>query len=161
MLRRPPRSTLFPYTTLFRSRAWRLLGNGGVLWLAREGDMALTGAGVCEALLARSWGARHHDPQEMLSLAVAAQEVAAELKAADLGSAAMLDLQARTWGELANAYRVAGRHEEEALAAFGEAFDRLPAGTRDPFLRHHLDELEAALLAWTGNLEGALTRLST
>src|SRR5256885_7278742 len=24
MIRRPPRSTLFPYTTLFRSRAWRL-----------------------------------------------------------------------------------------------------------------------------------------
>src|SRR3712207_6919764 len=25
MIRRPPRSTLFPYTTLFRSRAWDLL----------------------------------------------------------------------------------------------------------------------------------------
>src|SRR2546425_5198748 len=24
MIRRPPRSTLFPYTTLFRSRQWRL-----------------------------------------------------------------------------------------------------------------------------------------
>src|SRR3712207_9118175 len=24
MIRRPPRSTLFPYTTLFRSRSWRL-----------------------------------------------------------------------------------------------------------------------------------------
>src|SRR3712207_7541251 len=24
MIRRPPRSTLFPYTTLFRSRAWRV-----------------------------------------------------------------------------------------------------------------------------------------
>src|SRR2546430_5588193 len=24
MIRRPPRSTLFPYTTLFRSRGWRL-----------------------------------------------------------------------------------------------------------------------------------------
>src|SRR2546426_5924195 len=26
MIRRPPRSTLFPYTTLFRSRAWYGLG---------------------------------------------------------------------------------------------------------------------------------------
>src|SRR5258708_40144676 len=26
MIRRPPRSTLFPYTTLFRSQLWRLLG---------------------------------------------------------------------------------------------------------------------------------------
>src|SRR5690348_17418478 len=28
MIRRPPRSTLFPYTTLFRSAPPRLLGNG-------------------------------------------------------------------------------------------------------------------------------------
>src|SRR2546427_1359065 len=26
MIRRPPRSTLFPYTTLFRSQAWQWLG---------------------------------------------------------------------------------------------------------------------------------------
>src|SRR2546425_9665695 len=26
MIRRPPRSTLFPYTTLFRSRIWRAAG---------------------------------------------------------------------------------------------------------------------------------------
>src|SRR3989442_9231500 len=32
MIRRPPRSTLFPYTTLFRSR-----GHGAVEWLARIG----------------------------------------------------------------------------------------------------------------------------
>src|SRR3712207_7897401 len=30
MIRRPPRSTLFPYTTLFRSRAWRRAGRGRV-----------------------------------------------------------------------------------------------------------------------------------
>src|SRR3712207_9149103 len=29
MIRRPPRSTLFPYTTLFRSRGWRPLRDGG------------------------------------------------------------------------------------------------------------------------------------
>src|SRR5207244_8674661 len=42
MLRRPPRSTLFPYTTLFRSRAW----HGG--WRAgrarRRGARAMRGA---------------------------------------------------------------------------------------------------------------------
>src|SRR6266536_2555221 len=44
MIRRPPRSTLFPYTTLFRSRIWNLEpGIGGpheaarpVLWSARD-----------------------------------------------------------------------------------------------------------------------------
>src|SRR2546430_14774169 len=30
MIRRPPRSTLFPYTTLFRSRGLRLTAMGGV-----------------------------------------------------------------------------------------------------------------------------------
>src|SRR2546430_7588189 len=30
MIRRPPRSTLFPYTTLFRSRALRMLIDGGI-----------------------------------------------------------------------------------------------------------------------------------
>src|SRR5256885_16584503 len=29
MIRRPPRSTLFPYTTLFRSLAYRKAGGGG------------------------------------------------------------------------------------------------------------------------------------
>src|SRR3712207_7990997 len=28
MIRRPPRSTLFPYTTLFRSKVWRLADRG-------------------------------------------------------------------------------------------------------------------------------------
>src|SRR3712207_7205780 len=30
MIRRPPRSTLFPYTTLFRSRPCRVAGRGGL-----------------------------------------------------------------------------------------------------------------------------------
>src|SRR3989454_12072065 len=36
MIRRPPRSTLFPYTTLFRSKPWRQKGTGR----ARAGDVA-------------------------------------------------------------------------------------------------------------------------
>src|SRR3712207_7350557 len=36
MIRRPPRSTLFPYTTLFRSRAWRR-GSRGAKPHARDG----------------------------------------------------------------------------------------------------------------------------
>src|SRR3989475_6118562 len=48
MIRRPPRSTLFPYTTLFRSLAWQMLGwvfcglvavylaLKGVLWVRSE-----------------------------------------------------------------------------------------------------------------------------
>src|SRR5438094_6634989 len=40
MIRRPPRSTLFPYTTLFRSVIWVL--EGGV-WLARAVPWLLHG----------------------------------------------------------------------------------------------------------------------
>src|SRR3712207_7098593 len=41
MIRRPPRSTLFPYTTLFRSRGGRHRGAG--LRLVREGPLRLRG----------------------------------------------------------------------------------------------------------------------
>src|SRR2546430_13025274 len=49
MIRRPPRSTLFPYTTLFRSaeRQTRLvLGNAGDVWVVRA---QLAGAGVIQS----------------------------------------------------------------------------------------------------------------
>src|SRR2546430_12792961 len=49
MIRRPPRSTLFPYTTLFRSRRW-VAGQHlryGLRWARREGG-ARADAGVSE-----------------------------------------------------------------------------------------------------------------
>lgn len=122
-------------------KAWRLLGSGGILALVREGDMALSGAGVCEALLARSWAARHHDPRKMLQLASAGLEVAEGLKARDLGRAGVAALQARAWGELANAFRVAGR-PEAADRAFEEAFGRMEDDS-DLYLMGHLLELRA------------------
>src|SRR5256885_12942644 len=42
MIRRPPRSTLFPYTTLFRSHLWRFVGG------ARDGAAARKGHGACQ-----------------------------------------------------------------------------------------------------------------
>src|SRR2546422_2421534 len=44
MIRRPPRSTLFPYTTLFRSLDDRVLGHG-LDDLALDEDLALAVAG--------------------------------------------------------------------------------------------------------------------
>src|SRR2546430_13348672 len=44
MIRRPPRSTLFPYTTLFRSLGWRdkgVLANYGGAMIVGERDSAL------------------------------------------------------------------------------------------------------------------------
>src|ERR1039457_7344561 len=34
MIRRPPRSTLFPYTTLFRSRRWRCCAGTRIRWIS-------------------------------------------------------------------------------------------------------------------------------
>src|SRR2546430_5251595 len=36
MIRRPPRSTLFPYTTLFRSRPWQVSNWGLLGWLVAD-----------------------------------------------------------------------------------------------------------------------------
>src|SRR5256885_5484771 len=38
MIRRPPRSTLFPYTTLFRSELRRVVKPGGFIWFTIHGD---------------------------------------------------------------------------------------------------------------------------
>src|SRR2546430_6143709 len=43
MIRRPPRSTLFPYTTLFRSRLWRLPGKPTEEWRFGAGPRAHRG----------------------------------------------------------------------------------------------------------------------
>src|SRR5260370_10447118 len=54
MIRRPPRSTLFPYTTLFRSAAVTpgvpavLLANHGVLVFHRTPELAILVGGVVE-----------------------------------------------------------------------------------------------------------------
>src|SRR5687767_15324370 len=63
MIRRPPRSTLFPYTTLFRSRCWRA-GRGSpaslLVLLARAGaprERVDLLAGVARA------GRERHEPR--------------------------------------------------------------------------------------------------
>jgi tetratricopeptide (TPR) repeat protein len=140
-------------------KAWHLLGGGGgVVTIAREGDMVLTGPGVCEALLARSWGARHHDPGEMLHLAGAARDVAEGLRPQAHGRRRTADLQARAWGELANALRVTHRLDA-AEASFAHAFGRLEEGSGDPYLKAHLLELQASWLAAAGEPEAAQRRL--
>src|SRR5256885_6766067 len=51
MIRRPPRSTLFPYTTLFRSIGKFRKADAGTLFLDEVGDMSLrTQAKVLRAL---------------------------------------------------------------------------------------------------------------
>src|SRR3712207_7629298 len=56
MIRRPPRSTLFPYTTLFRSNAptgLQLFVTGSFAETANFGDQMLTSAGGGDAFLTK------------------------------------------------------------------------------------------------------------
>src|SRR3712207_8861774 len=46
MIRRPPRSTLFPYTTLFRSRPRQAAGGGGLRLLAAPAALPLGRGGA-------------------------------------------------------------------------------------------------------------------
>lgn len=142
-------------------RALSLLQSGeGVMALAKDGNMLIEGLGICEALLARSWAVRYDDSREMCHLARAAVEVAEHLVPKVHGEPVVKDLQARAWGELANAYRVADRlHEAEP--AFGTAFGLAREGSGDARLRMRLLDLEASLLGTQREFGLALPRLST
>src|SRR3712207_8735051 len=61
MIRRPPRSTLFPYTTLFRSGVLQEAEAGGVLPLGLRGQARAVRAGVRVRLVpgdVAGWGVR-------------------------------------------------------------------------------------------------------
>ncbi|HEY9422113.1 MAG TPA: hypothetical protein VIW92_11920, partial [Thermoanaerobaculia bacterium] len=110
--------TLPPRELKLFKKALGLLRSGkGVLALAEGQDgMLVDGLGVYEALLARSWAVRYDDPKEMCHLANVAREVSEAFDVATYGEKQVRDLQARAWGELANAYRVANRYREAQQA---------------------------------------------
>src|SRR2546423_11835664 len=66
MIRRPPRSTLFPYTTLFRSQRTRHRGEGngaalavqGVADLIQQRPIAVVDTGVLEGIRLQVWQVR-------------------------------------------------------------------------------------------------------
>ncbi len=121
--------------------------------------MMLDGLGVFEALLARSWAVRYDDPVEMCHLANVAKEMAESFDPALYGAKRAKDLQARAWGELANAYRVANRYRE-AQQAFGTAYTFQMQGSGDGRLLRRLLDLEASLLGTLREYGVALSRLS-
>jgi tetratricopeptide (TPR) repeat protein len=103
------------------------------------------GAARIDDLLARSFGARYRDPKEMLFLANLAQIAAANLDPSELGPERTADLQARAWGELANAHRV-NDDFRSALEALNRAATFREVGTGDVLLRARLTELYASYL---------------
>src|SRR2546423_10247187 len=83
MIRRPPGSTPFPYTTLFRSRSERPLRQLHALGLLRPGFSAI-GAGSCDGadleLLARPGAGLIACPQAELRQQLRSEEHTSELQ---------------------------------------------------------------------------------
>jgi tetratricopeptide (TPR) repeat protein len=143
----------------YRQARGILASGGGVLALSL-GDIPLAGLGVYEALLAQSWVIRYVSPEDMVRLAQAALEVAQEFAPKRYGAKRITDLQARAWGELANAYRAADRLRL-SQETFGQAYAVLEKGSGDPYLQARLFDLEASLLGTWREFPLALHRLKS
>jgi tetratricopeptide (TPR) repeat protein len=101
---------------------------------------------LCEALLQLSHALRKDYPQEMVHFAEIAVEVASLVHWLPYRLDQLRDLEARAWGELANAYRVADElHQAES--ALEQAYERCRVGTGDPLLLARLDDIAASLFA--------------
>jgi tetratricopeptide (TPR) repeat protein len=99
---------------------------------------------LCEALLEKAFALRHQDPRAMLHLTTLATEAAQRLDPERYGLEPVMDLRARAWAELANAYRVSDqlRHAE---AAIQRALELRPEGSGSSLARARIAELAASL----------------
>ena len=101
--------------------------------------------GLCEALLEKCGELRQSDPQGMLQLANLARRAADRLSVTVYGDERRTDMQARTWAELANAYRLV-EDLPQAEAAMACALDLRAQGSGDPLLYARVADLNASLL---------------
>jgi hypothetical protein len=101
---------------------------------------------LCQVLIEKSQALRHDDPEGMIALAELAVTVAEKLPCSIYGELRVGEHQARTWGELANAYRVADELDR-ADEALDMAFEWLPRESKDDLLLARLDDIAAALRA--------------
>ena len=113
--------------------------------ISRSSDPRLSGLGAVKALLDHSWAVRHESPKKMVRLARLAVHFSSSLDARWHDERDSADWQARAWGELGNAYRVAD-DLDEAEWAFGLAFEFFLRGTGDVHLKVKLYDLHASFL---------------
>jgi tetratricopeptide (TPR) repeat protein len=106
----------------------------------------VVGAPAVDRLLERSFALRHTDPAEMIRLAQSARKLVANIPEHRYGSKVLVDLRARVWAELGNAFRVADDLDaaEEALTT---ATRWALNGTFDLRLRARIGDLSASLLS--------------
>ncbi|HYO16832.1 MAG TPA: tetratricopeptide repeat protein [Thermoanaerobaculia bacterium] len=122
-----------------------LLQEGGAFAIFSKGDTPLGGFGVYKALIERCWAVRLHQPQQMVSLARCALEVALRLGPEEFSPRQRGDLIAQAWGALGNAFRAAD-NLVEAERAFNEAFSVFERqGSGDSAVKARLYTLLASL----------------
>ncbi|HEX2644945.1 MAG TPA: hypothetical protein VHU81_18245 [Thermoanaerobaculia bacterium] len=97
-----------------------------------------------ERLLAESWDLRYDDPRKMVRKAELAVLAARRLAPPPQGRAVAADLQARTWAELGNAFRVADELKR-ADQALSQAMTLWEHGSGDPLLLARLADFTASL----------------
>jgi len=131
----------FTYASFDSPRATRETDLGGFSF---PRPRASQNWGLCETLLARSEACRYQDPEQMILLAERAVAVAEGLDPMEYGRELAADLRARSFSELANAYRVADDLEgaERMLRRASEWSSR---GTQDPLLLARVMRVAAAL----------------
>jgi hypothetical protein len=124
-------------------------------------DRRLKGAaGVFEALLARAWELRFDDPPTMLHLTELACYLASRLSGDGFSAAEVADLEARAWGEHANALRVIMRLVE-AEQALRRAVAHWKLGSRNRRIAVRLKDLGASLLAFQRERAAAIELLKS
>lgn len=118
----------------------------------------LLGWPAIEAQLAASFKLRYSNPEAMLVLAEWAKDSARNLSPKQYSPALVADFQARTWIELANAYRVTDDFPsaEHALSHADELF---PQGTGDILVLARLLDVKASLRADQRRFAEAFDRL--
>jgi hypothetical protein len=99
-----------------------------------------------EMLIEASWELRYSDPHEMLQVAGLALFAAERLKRSRYGRAAIADLRARAWAELANSHRIV-EDLDKAEHAMAKAVFWQSLGSGDPWLVARIADLMASLLA--------------
>lgn len=100
---------------------------------------------LCETLVERSRDLRHDDPAGMLHLAQLACEAANRVDPSERGPRETVDLRARAWAELGNAWRVCD-DLPQAEAALSGALALQTEGTGSQLLLARLADLSASLL---------------
>jgi len=114
--------------------------------------------GVLELLIRRGKEETFNDPYHAEELLKVAINISRHLSSSEYGKERIFDLQARTWGYIANAQRTQ-RNLQSSEEAFSEAFAHLYRGTGDALEEAILIDLHASLKRNQGQAETSLRLL--